>query len=49
MQVWAAGFVALADDYTLHVYDGTRADPEARLYRVASGLSGTELYMYIYI
>lgn len=40
-QVWLNGYVALADDYTLHIYDGSRANPEGRLYRLpASGLSG---------
>ena len=40
-QIWSNGYVALADDYTLHIYNGSRANPDARLYRLpASGLSG---------
>ncbi len=39
--VWGGGYVALADDYTLHVYDGTKTNPDARLFCLAAtGLSG---------
>jgi len=34
-QVWACGYVALSDDFTLHVYDGSISDPDSRLYRLS--------------